>query len=86
MSKRAANDAHDGQPFPKAPSGSKRENPVVDEMGEFEDAWEDEIESDEDVVDASKPEEEDNEDGLRSSINKYHHDLTCANLSRNGCG
>ncbi|PPQ64506.1 hypothetical protein CVT26_002045 [Gymnopilus dilepis] len=64
MSKRAANDAHDDQPFPKAPSGSKRENPVVDEMGEFEDAWEDEIESDEDVVDASKPEEEDNEDGM----------------------
>ncbi|KAG6832534.1 hypothetical protein H0H92_000163 [Tricholoma furcatifolium] len=33
-------------------SDSKRENADMDDMGEFEDAWEDEIESDEEVVDA----------------------------------
>jgi ribosome assembly protein RRB1 len=32
---------------------------VIDEMGEFEDAWEDELESDEDVVDAEAEERED---------------------------
>ncbi|KAG5654714.1 hypothetical protein H0H81_007470 [Sphagnurus paluster] len=41
-------------------SGSKRDNAKMDEMGEFEDAWEDEIESEEEVVDA----EADKEDGM----------------------
>jgi ribosome assembly protein RRB1 len=62
MSKRtAANPASlDGQAFSKASGGApKRENVIVDEMGEFEDAWEDEIESDEDVVDAEANENED---------------------------
>jgi ribosome assembly protein RRB1 len=51
MSKRTATQVqtttNDGQPFSKATrSGSKREL-VEDEMGEFEDAWEDEIEEEE---------------------------------------
>ncbi|KAF5385166.1 hypothetical protein D9615_001342 [Tricholomella constricta] len=43
-------------------SGSKRENTEMDDMGEFEDAWEDEIESDEDVVDAGAGGQEDGMD------------------------
>ena len=55
MSKRTATESsstlQDGEPFPKVPhSGAKREHPVVDDMGEFEDAWEDELESEE-IVD-----------------------------------
>lgn len=57
MSKRTATEielsAGNGEPFSKASgSGQRRENVTVDEMGEFEDAWEDEIESDEDAIDA----------------------------------
>jgi ribosome assembly protein RRB1 len=71
MSKRPATELqHDsifaGQPHSKASGGSgKRENVTVDEMGEFEDAWEDELESDEDVVDGAveEPEAEEREDG-----------------------
>ncbi|RXW22574.1 hypothetical protein EST38_g3289 [Candolleomyces aberdarensis] len=49
----------DGQPFPKAPvSAKKREPGTNDEMGEFEDAWEDEVESDEEVVDAAANDED----------------------------
>ena len=54
-----------GQPFSKAPvSANKRELGTNDEMGEFEDAWEDEVESDEEVVDAAA----NDEDGLLPSI------------------
>lgn len=35
--------------------------PAVDEMGEFEDAWEDDIESDEEVV--ANGDDENDEDG-----------------------
>ncbi|KDQ63336.1 hypothetical protein JAAARDRAFT_29356 [Jaapia argillacea MUCL 33604] len=43
------------QPYNKAsPGGAKRAKPSQDEMGEFEDAWEDEIESDEDVRDGGE--------------------------------
>ncbi|KAF9015584.1 glutamate-rich WD repeat containing 1 [Cyathus striatus] len=62
MSKRAATEViasenQEGQAFAKVlPSGSRREN-VPNEMGEFEDAWEDEIESDEEVVDADDNQE-----------------------------
>ncbi|KAJ7675381.1 glutamate-rich WD repeat containing [Mycena rosella] len=64
MSKRSATElltpASNGQPFTKASgSGSKRDNVAPDDMGEFEDAWEDEIESDEDVVDAEAGQDED---------------------------
>ncbi|KAJ7161343.1 WD40-repeat-containing domain protein [Mycena crocata] len=68
MSKRAATElltpaTSAGQPFAKASgSGSKRDNAAPDEMGEFEDAWEDEIESDEEVVDAAAGEDEDGMD------------------------
>jgi hypothetical protein len=68
MPKRSANDIQDGQPFQKTPaSGNRREVPVVNEMGDFEDAWEDEIESDEEVADAdSDSDSEEKEDGLQS--------------------
>lgn len=62
MSKRSATELltttnNAGQAFAKASgSGLKRETPAPDEMGEFEDAWEDEIESDEDAVDAEASE------------------------------
>ena len=48
--------ASDGQPFPKVNSnGPRRPNDIENpEMGEFEDAWEDEIESDEEVVDSNQ--------------------------------
>lgn len=64
MSKRTAefqpHAIHAGKSYRKASRGSeKRENVVIDEMGEFEDAWEDELESDEDVVDAEAEERED---------------------------
>ncbi|KAH7930508.1 WD40 repeat-like protein [Leucogyrophana mollusca] len=55
MSKRTAADFqrldHEGQAFAKASgSGLKRDDAEVNEMGEFEDAWEDEIESDEERI------------------------------------
>lgn len=37
----------DGQPFQKMRSSGVRRQSVTDDMGEFEDAWEDEIEEDE---------------------------------------
>lgn len=50
----------DGQAFTKVSSTStKRESVSNGEMGEFEDAWEDEIESDEDVVDGQGIQTED---------------------------
>lgn len=67
MSKRSATELappgiQTGEPFNKAHgSGPKREVVAEDEMGEFEDAWEDELESDEEVVDA---EDEEREDGV----------------------
>lgn len=49
----------DGQPFPKAHSNAnKREAGADNEMGEFEDAWEDEVESDEEIVDAGAQDED----------------------------
>ena len=68
MSKRSATELapasiQPGEPFNKAHgSGLRREFVASDEMGEFEDAWEDELESDEDVVDAVEDEEQ--EDGV----------------------
>lgn len=53
MSKRSATEtiSSNGQPYPKASgSGAKRSDTAPNEMGEFEDAWEDEIESDEEVI------------------------------------
>ena len=71
MSKRSATElvssaTHEGKPLSKAHvSGPKREEIPPNEMGEFEDAWEDELESDEDVVDAE--EDEEREDGVSSA-------------------
>ena len=67
MSKRLAAElqttpASEGQAYSKASgSGAKRENVGNDEMGEFEDAWEDEIESDDEVVDGEAAQGEDGE-------------------------
>ncbi|KAJ6504386.1 WD40-repeat-containing domain protein [Mycena vulgaris] len=64
MSKRSATElltpvTTTGQPFTKASgSGSKRDNVAPDDMGEFEDAWEDEIESDEDDEDGMDVDDE----------------------------
>lgn len=63
MSKRSVTEVistADGQAFLKVSgAGARREAPAGDEMGEFEDAWEDEIEEDEDVVDAEANSQED---------------------------
>lgn len=58
MSKRSVTEVQtsgDGQAYQKvSTSGSRRDkNDGNEEMGEFEDAWEDEIESDEEVVDTA---------------------------------
>jgi ribosome assembly protein RRB1 len=69
MPKRAApQDAQDQDgPYAKAPAGgAKRAPAAADEMGEFEDAWEDELESDEDAVDGGG-----SEDGARARLFYY---------------
>lgn len=49
MPKRAAADARPGpEKASRGASGQTREKPPEDEIGEFEDAWEDEIEGDDD--------------------------------------
>jgi len=65
MAKRSATDpSSDPLVHAKTPRFSeKRDVPTVDDIGEFEDAWEDELESDEDVVDADAP------DGTSNSTN-----------------
>jgi ribosome assembly protein RRB1 len=51
----------DGHACAKAPASKpRRVSESVDEMGDFEDAWEDELESDEDVVNTA----DDVEDGV----------------------
>ncbi|KAJ7596793.1 WD40-repeat-containing domain protein [Mycena floridula] len=62
MAKRSATETvtteNEGQPFSKASgSGIKRDAANNDEMGEFEDAWEDELESDEEVIGAGDDED-----------------------------
>lgn len=74
MLKRTASDALPNgqvdQPFNKmSATGIRRETHSIDEMGEFEDAWEDEIESDEEVVDAD---EERDDGGCASFTCKYN--------------
>jgi len=50
----------DGQPFSKTTlSANRREIQSSNEMGEFEDAWEDEVESDSEVVGGGSDEDED---------------------------
>jgi ribosome assembly protein RRB1 len=47
MTKRAATDVRPGsEKVSRRASGQAREKPPEDEMGEFEDAWEDEIDED----------------------------------------
>ena len=64
MSKRTAaelhpHDIHAGKPYRTLRDNNKHQNVAIDEMGEFEDAWEDELESDEDIIDAEAEERED---------------------------
>ena len=48
MSKRSHTQLHtDDQPFQKTRSSGIRRQSITDDIGEFEDAWEDEIEDDE---------------------------------------
>ena len=65
MAKRSATDpSSDPLANAKTPRFSeKRDVSSVDDIGEFEDAWEDELESDEDVVDGDPP------DGTSNSTN-----------------
>lgn len=75
MAKRSAIDPSSDEVFSaKTPrSSKKRGGPSVDDIGEFEDAWEDELESDEDVVDADAP------DGTSNSthVSVPHIFVTC---------
>ncbi|PFH54854.1 hypothetical protein AMATHDRAFT_134327 [Amanita thiersii Skay4041] len=63
MSKRSATELvssvhYDGQPPSKTHDpASKRDRVSMDEMGEFEDAWEDELESDEEIFDNTEADE-----------------------------
>lgn len=65
MSKRSVTEIHassGSQAEPrKTPRGESKQREIAadDEMGEFEDAWEDELESDEEVVDAEAGKDED---------------------------
>jgi hypothetical protein len=55
MPKRATTDARPGpQKASRSVSGQAHEKPPEDEMGEFEDAWEDEIEDDDRDADAAR--------------------------------
>ena len=85
MPKRTASDAllngQADQPFNKmSATGSRRETHSIDEMGEFEDAWEDEIESDQEVVDV----DEEREDGGCASFT-CEYNLHAIIAFRNGC-
>lgn len=74
MAKRSATDPSSHGPVnAKTPRFSEgRDDSAVDDIGEFEDAWEDELESDEDVVDADAP------DGTSNSTNNsvFHSFVT----------
>ena len=84
MSKRTAADplvtSSEGQAFTKVPpSQPKREQVENSEIGEFEDAWEDEIESDEEVVDGGtedSEDEEEDEDGMEVLCISLDHRIT----------
>ena len=54
-----------GQPYAKASTSGAKRNEDVDasEMGEFEDAWEDELESDEEVIENNVNDDEHDEQG-----------------------
>lgn len=85
MPKRTASDAllngQANQPFNKMPAtGIRRETHPIDEMGEFEDAWEDEIESDQEVVDV----DEERDDGGCASFT-CEYSLHAIIAFRNGC-
>ena len=48
----------------KKPSGKRPSQVPEDEMGDFEDEWEDEVDLNENALDTSKNEASDNEDGM----------------------
>jgi ribosome assembly protein RRB1 len=74
---------HDGQAFLKASgSGAKRET-ITDEMGEFEDAWEDEIESDEEVVDAEAGDKEDGTPQIQSIYRPHFNQIPGMDIDDN---
>ena len=87
MPKRIASDAlpngQADQPFKKMPAtGIRRETHSIDEMGKFEDAWEDEIESDQEVADTDADEER--EDGGYASFTCKYNSHAIITF-RNGC-
>ncbi|KAI6144528.1 hypothetical protein EDD17DRAFT_1657123 [Pisolithus thermaeus] len=77
MSKRsAADDRTEGQAYAKVSGkAARRDDAIIDEMGEFEDAWEDEIESEEEAVDADADADADADggaDGTRTQAYVFH--------------
>lgn len=76
MLKRSAADGQtEGQAYPKVAGSAPRRNDVVDEIGEFEDAWEDEIE-DEEPIDGEIGQ---GEDGTRTCryASFMNHNIPC---------
>lgn len=66
MPKRLASQLDEGEPTSskKKTSGKRPSQAPEDEMGDFEDEWEDEVDLDENAVDVSKNDATENEDGM----------------------
>ena len=66
MPKRLASqvDEQELTPNKKDPSGKRPPQAPEDEMGDFEDEWEDEVDSNENAIDVPKNDAVDNEDGM----------------------
>jgi len=77
MSKRSATETLVGSSSKTSRKESRQQNAIAqpDGMGEFEDAWEDEIESDEDVVDAKENVDGDG-DGEQDVLWPFKYHLT----------
>ena len=66
MPKRLASQLDEGEPTSskKKTSGKRPSQAPEDEMGDFEDEWEDEVDLNENAVDVSKNDATENEDGM----------------------
>lgn len=66
MPKRLASQLDEGEltSSKKKTSGKRPSQAPEDEMGDFEDEWEDEVDVNENAIDASKNDATDNEDGM----------------------
>lgn len=74
MAKRSATEVsgpEEGQAYAKVPAtggNAPRRSISVDEMGEFEDEWEDDLESDGEVVDGDEDDDEDESSACNSIL------------------